>query len=107
MCLETVETVGPFRVRAAEPIVDGEEALEPQARWAPLAVAAPGDQAGPFQDLQMLGDGRLRQRGPPGELDHPGVAGAQALQNCPSRRIGQGGERSVQGVIRWHYPQVI
>lgn len=63
MGIETVETVGPFGMGAAEPVVHGDEAVELEPRRAALAVAGATDEAGPLQHLSVFGDGRLRERG--------------------------------------------
>ena len=51
MGLKTVEAVGPFGVRAAEPVVYGEQTLQLKSRRAALAVAGPADETGPLQHL--------------------------------------------------------
>ena len=83
MGLKTVEAVGPCGMCAPEPVVHRGQALKLESRRAALAVAGPTDEAGPLQDLEVLGDGRLRQRGGLCELDHASIAGRQALQDPP------------------------
>ena len=107
MGFETVEAVGPFDVRAAEPVVDWEQAAELKSRGATLPVASSADQAGPLQHLEVLGDGRLRQHGPAREFDDAGVAGREALEDRPAGGVGKGREGAAQGVIRRHYLKVI
>ncbi len=86
MGVETVEAVGPFEMSAAEPVVHGNQALELKTRRAALTVAAPADEPGALQHLEVLGDGGLRERGGVGQLDDAGLA-------CPrrsrmARRVG-------------------
>jgi hypothetical protein len=104
MGLETIEAVRPFGVRAAEPVVDGEQAVELKSRWAALAVAGPADEAGPFQHLEVLGDGRLGQRGGLGELDDASLAGREALEDRPAGGVGKGREGAAHGILSSHYP---
>ena len=104
MGLETVEAVGPFGVRAAEPVVHGEQPLELKSRRAALAVAGPADEAGSLQHLEVLGDGRLRQRGGRCELDDASFAGREALEDRPAGGIGKGREGAAQGIASSHYP---
>ena len=56
MCLETIEAVGPFGMRATEPVVHREQPLELQSRRTALAVAGSTDQTRLLQHLQMLCD---------------------------------------------------
>jgi hypothetical protein len=51
MGFETVEAVGPFRVRAAEPVVHWGQAVKLKSRWAALAVTSPADQTCSLQHL--------------------------------------------------------
>ena len=103
MGIETVEAVGPLGVRAAEPVVHGEEALELKSRRAALTVAAPADEAGPLQHLEMLGDGGLGQRGGRRELDDPSLASREALEDGPAGGVGKGGEGAAQWIASSHY----
>src|SRR5487761_1001598 len=107
MGLETVEAVGPFGVGAAEPVVHGKEALELKSRRAALAVAGPADEAGPLQHLEVLGDGRLRQRGGLCELDDASLAGREALEDRPAGGVCKGPEGAAQGIVTSHYLKVI
>src|SRR5580700_4689694 len=59
MSIETVEAVGPLDVRATEPVVHREQAVELQSCGAALCVATPGDEAGPLKHLEVLRDRRL------------------------------------------------
>lgn len=103
MGIETVEAVGPFGVGAAEPVVHGKEALELKARGAALTVAAPADEAGLLQHLEMLGDGGLCQRGGRREFDDPGLASREALEDGPAGGVRKGGEGAAQGIVCSHY----
>ena len=107
MGLETVEAVGPLRVRTTEPVVHWGQAVELKSRWAALAVTSPADQTGSLQHLEVLGDGRLRERGGVGQLDDPGLAGPETLQDGPAGGVGQGGEGAAQRITDSHNRQVI
>jgi len=99
VCIETVEAVGPFGVRAAEPVVHREQALELKSRGAAVAVAAPADQARPLQHLEVLGDRGLRQRGGARELDDAGFSRREALEDGPARGVGKCREGAAQGIV--------
>lgn len=98
MGVETVEAVRPFGVGAAEPVVHREQALELKPRGAALTIACPADEAGPLQDLQMLGDGRLGQRRGLCKLHNPRLTRGQPLEDSPTGGIGKGGEGAAEGV---------
>jgi hypothetical protein len=103
MGFETVEAVGPFRVRAVEPVVHWRQTVELQSRWAALAVTGPADQTGSLQHLEVLRDSRLGQRGGICELDDASVAGREALQDRPAGGVCKGGERAAQLIVSNHY----
>lgn len=107
MGLEAAKAFGPFGVRGAEPVVDGEEAVELQSRRTALTVADPADETGPLEHLEVLGDGRLTQRRGLGELDNTSLAGREALEDRPASGVGEGGESAAQGIGRNHYREVI
>lgn len=107
MRIETVEAVGPFDVRVAEPVIHREQPLELKSRRAPLAVAGPANKASPLQHLEMLGDGRLGQRGGFRELDHACIASREALEDCPASGIGKCREGAAQRILGNHYLKVI
>jgi hypothetical protein len=107
MGFETVEAVGPFPVRTAEPVIHWGQAVEPKSRWAALAVTDPTDQTGSLQHLEVFGDRGLRHRGGPCEFDDPGVAAHETLQDCPSGGVGKGRERAAQLIVSYHYLKVI
>lgn len=103
MGLETVEAVGPFGMRAAEPVVHGEQALELKSCRAALAVAGAADKAGPLQHLEVLGDRRLGQPGGLREFDDASLAGGETLKDRSAGGVGKGGEREAQGIARRNY----
>src|ERR1700694_2079045 len=104
MSLETIEAVGPFGMGAAEPAVHREQAVKLKSRRAALAVAGPADETGPLQHLEMLGDGRLGQRGGLCELDDASLAGREALEDRPAGGVGKRREGAAQGIASSHYP---
>jgi len=55
------------------------------------------DEAGPGEDAEVLQDGRERHRERCGDLARrPSAAHAQHVENCPSRRIGEGREGAIE-----------
>jgi hypothetical protein len=103
MGFETVEAVGPFRVRTTEPVVHWGQAVELKSRWATLAVASPGDQTGSLQHLEVLGDSGLRQGGTHCEFDDASIAGRKALQDRPAGGVCKGREGAAQLIGSNHY----
>jgi hypothetical protein len=103
MGFETVEAVGPFRVRTAEPVVHWGQAVELKSRWAALAVTSPADQTGSLQHLEVLGDSGLRQRGRLCEFDDASIAGREALQDRPAGGVCKGSEGTAQLIGGYHY----
>jgi hypothetical protein len=81
------------------PVHHGQQRFRPQAAGAALGIASAVDESGTFQHLQMAGDSgqadlkRLRK------LEHGGFAAGQPRDDGPSRRIGQGGKRGIQGNV--------
>jgi len=61
-----------------------------------LGVAAPRDQPGLLQHLQVLGDRRLAHGERRGQLADRGLAGGQPRQDGAPGRVGQGGEGGVE-----------
>src|SRR6267142_527747 len=53
-----------------------------------LGVAPARDQPGPLEHLEVLGDRRLADLERGGQLRHRGLAGGQAGEDRPPRRIG-------------------
>src|ERR1700688_3606119 len=103
MGLETVQAVGPFGVGASQPVVHWEQALKVKPRGAALAIAGPTDQAGPLQHLEVLGDGRLGQRGGFCELDDASLSGREALEDRPAGGVRKRPEGAAQGIVCSHY----
>jgi hypothetical protein len=107
MGLETVEAVGPLGVRAAEPVVHWEQALELKSSGTAPAVADSADEAGTLQYLEVLGDGRLSQRGSFCEFDDAGLSGREPLEDRTTGGVGKGRESSAQGIANSHNREVI
>jgi hypothetical protein len=88
-----VLAVGAHPVR--DPLQGG--ALEPRR---PQLTAAPaGDQAGPLEHLQVLGDGLRTDRKRLGELVDRGLAAGQPREDRPPGRVGERVERGAQLII--------
>jgi hypothetical protein len=103
MGLETVEAIGPFEVREAEPVIHGTQAFELKSRRAALAVASAVDETGPLQHLEVFGDGRLCQRGGFREFDDPSVTGPKAPEDRTASWVSKGGEGAAQRIMSSHY----
>src|ERR1700712_3946177 len=71
-----------------------------ECRRSALGVPAPNDQAGPFQDAEMLGDRRTTHVERLRQLFDRGLASGQPGQDRPARRIGQRREGDAEPV-RW------
>ena len=102
MGIKAVQAVGPFGMGAPQPVVHREQALEVKPRRATLAVPGPSDEAGPLQHLEVLGDGRLGQRGGFGELDDAGFSGREALEDRSASGVGKRREGGAEGVVTRH-----
>jgi len=61
-----------------------------------LPIAAPGDQAGALEHVEVFGDRGLAHVERLGELHHRGFATGQRDEDRPSRRIGERGEYRVE-----------
>src|SRR5579859_7582362 len=107
MGFETIKTVGPLGVGMAEPVVDGEQALELKPRRTTLSVAGAADKARPLQHLQVLGDGRLGQRRGLRQLDNAGCSSSEAFEDRSAGGVGKGCEHAAQGIVSRHYLKVI
>jgi hypothetical protein len=105
--LEAIKTVGPFGVRVSQPLIHRQQALELKSRRAALAVADSTNETGPLENLEVLSDRRLRQRGGLCQLDDASLSDCKALEDRPAGGIGKGCKGAAQGIIDRHYPQVI
>ena len=90
--LQAVETFVPQRPVALEPRIDVLQRVGGDAAGAPLRLAAPRDEAGALQHLEVLGDGGAAYLEGLGELRHGGLAGHEPGENGASGRIGEGCE---------------
>src|SRR5437763_12261334 len=68
-----------------------------------LPFPAPGDEPGPLQHLQVLGDGREADLERRRQLGHRGLSHGEPGHDGPARGVGQGGERAVQAVDSGRY----
>ena len=107
MGLQTIEAVGPLGVRAAEPVVHWEQALELKSGGAALAVATSADEASTLQHLEVLGDRRLSQRGRFCEFDDAGLSDREPLEDRTTGGVGKGRESTAQGIGNSHNREVI
>ena len=92
-----IEALGPEPLVAVEPFVGFVHRLGAQPARHDAAALFPGDQPRILEDVEVLHDRRQRHGERLGEIaDTDGVAVAQARQQRPPRRIGEGGERAVE-----------
>lgn len=93
---QLLKTLRPELAVELQPLQRGVQrpGLEPAA--AVLAIDAPGDQAGVFEDAQMPGNGRRGNRKPLGKPTGGNFAGGKHAKNFPPRRIGQCRKRPIQ-----------
>ena len=87
--LEGGERIAP---EAVEPAAQLAEAFRVDLVEAARAVDLVADEAGLAQRLEVLRDGRPAHRQAGGDLADRHRAGAQALEDGASGRVGQGGE---------------
>ena len=104
---QTIEAVGPFGVSAAEPVVNGEQALELKSRRAARAIAGPADQAGPLEHLEVLGDGGLVSVDAAASSTTP--ASPAPRRSRIARRVGsaRAAKARLSGSFCRHYREVI
>ena len=91
-----VEPALPEAGHLAGPVDQGRECAELRAVMRKAAFMAVAHQPGLLQNSQMFRDRGLRNFGPRRERAHRLFPlAAQALEKCPSRRIGQRSEKSI------------
>src|SRR6478672_444446 len=94
--LQAIETFVPQRPVALEPRVDVLQRVGRDAAGAPLRLAAPGDEAGALQHLEVLGDGGAAHLEGLGELRHGGLAKRKPGENGAPGRVGKGCESGTE-----------
>ena len=93
-----IEAFGPEPLVAVEPFISfvHRRGAQPARHDAPALL--PGDEARILEHVEMLQDRRQRHGKGLGEIaDADGVALAEAGQQRPARRIGEGGKGAVEG----------
>src|SRR5579859_7292631 len=93
---QAIEALLPEDAILIEPVGRMLERSRFKAAGTELGVAAATDQAGTFQDLQVLGDRRKAHVEWLGQLVDRGFAGGEAREYGASRRVSKGGERLVE-----------
>src|SRR6516162_3166472 len=86
--VEAIKTVVPEAAVVLEPLGSVLEWPRLDPAGPPLRFAATRDQPGPFQHLQVLGDGGKTHRKRLGEFADRGLARGQPCQDSAPRRIG-------------------
>src|SRR5438445_618309 len=103
VAVEAVEALLPEAPIALDPVGDLPQALGLEPAGPPLRVAAPRDQAGVLEHLEVLRDrGKAHGEGLR-ELGDGRLAGGQTGEDRPPRGIGDRGERRAQRVGRHPY----
>src|SRR5262245_13748847 len=87
--LQAIETFVPQRPVALEPRIDVLQRVRGDAAGAPLCLSAPGDEAGAFKYLEVLGHGRAAHLEGLGELRHGGLAKHEPGENGAPGRVGK------------------
>lgn len=93
---EPVELVLPETPIAGDPGIGLAHGACDEPAAADPAVAAANDQAGPFEHLQVLGNGGKGHAERPGQGADRRLAGGETGKHGASRGIGEGGERRVE-----------
>src|SRR6266516_2968804 len=83
-----------------DPLRDIPERTSLEPGGPPLPLPAPGDQPGPLEDLQVLGDRRQAHLERRRQLGHRGLPSREPREDRPPRGIRQRRERPVQLVRR-------
>src|SRR5438445_13333362 len=92
-----IETVFPQLAVVVEPAVDVAQRLELDTAEMFLGCPAAGHEARLFQYADMLGDSANGEREGLRQFGDRGFAVEQPGEDCPSRRVGEGGESVVEG----------
>jgi hypothetical protein len=100
--VEALEVGGPDAAVFFEPVGGFDERLGLEAAGAALGVLAAGDEAGAFEDFEVLGDGRLGHGERLGEFVDGGLAGGEAGEDGAASGVGEGGEGGVEALGRGH-----
>ena len=96
--VEAVEAGLPVAAVLLQPVGGVLEGFRPEAAGAPLLLAAAGDEAGAFQDLEVLGDGGETRGEGFGQLGDGGFAAGEAGEDGATGGVGEGGEGGAEGI---------
>src|SRR5215813_441877 len=94
--VEAVEALFPEAAVEGGPVGDVLERRRLQTAGTPLRVAAADDQSGPFEHLQVFGDGRQAHVEGLGELGDGRVTRRETGENGAPGRVGERGERGAE-----------
>jgi hypothetical protein len=97
--VETVEAALPEPPVRLHPLRDARQRRGLQPARPLLRVAAPADQPGAFEDLQVLGDRRHAHRERLGQLGDGGLAAGQPREDRTPGGVGQRPEHDVQLIV--------
>jgi hypothetical protein len=100
--VEALEVGGPDAAVFFEPFGSFDERLGFEAAGAALGVLAAGDEAGAFEDFEVLGDGGLGHGEGLGEFVDGSLAGGEAGEDGAASGVGEGGESGVEAVGGGH-----
>src|SRR3954466_1187 len=104
--VESFEALLPVPPVEADPIGHVPERGCAQTTWAPLRLPTLLDEAGAFQHPQVLRDRGLAHVERFGEVLHRCVTRSETGEDRPTGRVGEGGERRAEGVLR-HRPSLL
>src|SRR5262249_2767740 len=96
---ERVQPGFPCLAVLVDPFRGGLQRRGLQPAGTPLGVTAPGDEAGPLENLQVLRDGLEAHGERLGQLADRRVTGGQARQDRPPGAIGERGEGGIELVL--------
>ena len=99
---EVVQTSGPERAIALDPIRGVSQRISVQLAAAYATLTGALDETGALEDAEVLGDRRPGHAERPREVTDGRVAARQASENRPPDRIGEGTKGMVESLIGNH-----
>jgi hypothetical protein len=102
--VEAIEGTLPVLAIALDPVRDLFKRSRIETAWAPLSFTAAPDEAGAFEDLEVLGDGGRANGKRLSEFFDRGFAERETGQNGATGGIGKGGEGGAEMVRHFNSP---
>lgn len=100
--IEALKAGFPKLAIGFEPAIGFRKRPGRQSARAALGIAAAGDEAGAFENLEMFRDGGLAHSEGSGEVVNRGLPGREASEDTASRGIGESGEGGVKAAGARH-----